>query len=91
MSIIKKCIDELNSQTPRLEYVLGMLETYYELSGERAKDEKPNVYTPSPIVPGAVVANPNAPITTAVNAEILDRIAAAKIKDVEAMVAKSTQ
>ena len=40
MSVIKRCIEELASPSPRIPYVLGMLETYYELSGEKAKDEK---------------------------------------------------
>lgn len=41
MSIIKKCLDELDKIEPRLDYLRGMLETYYELSGERAKDTVP--------------------------------------------------
>lgn len=29
--ILKKCIDELGSTTPRIDYVLGMLETLYSM------------------------------------------------------------
>jgi hypothetical protein len=30
-NILKKCIDELNAETPRLDYLRGMLETLLEM------------------------------------------------------------
>lgn len=32
-SILKKCLDELNKETPRKDYVIGMIETLIETGG----------------------------------------------------------
>lgn len=55
-NIIKKCIDELSKENPRQDYVIGMLETLYDLNNE---DKTPPVarlaipageYIPTPTV-----------------------------------------
>lgn len=33
-NILKKCVDELKKETPKIDYVLGMLESVIELSGQ---------------------------------------------------------
>lgn len=38
-NILKKCIDELKKEKPEIQYVLGMLETLYEI-------QKPTVIVP---------------------------------------------
>lgn len=45
-SIIKKCLDELQKDTFRKDYVIGMLETLYELSSNKLKE------TSMPLYPG---------------------------------------
>lgn len=36
-SILKKAIDELSKETPKIDYVLGMLETLVEVDGSLAQ------------------------------------------------------
>ena len=56
-NILSKCIDELKKPTPRLDYVLGMLETLFELQGgdsidrgiDRALNLTPSTFIPTPI------------------------------------------
>jgi len=35
-NILKKCIDELKKEKPEIQYVLGMLETLYEMQPQTA-------------------------------------------------------
>lgn len=35
MNTLEKCIDELKKDGPDIRYIIGMLETYVELSGEK--------------------------------------------------------
>jgi hypothetical protein len=37
MNTLQKCIDELKKEQPDIRYILGMLETYLELSGGNIK------------------------------------------------------
>lgn len=32
INVLKKCLDELNKESPRLEYVKGILETFIDLN-----------------------------------------------------------
>ncbi len=51
-TILKKCLTELESETPRLDYLRGMLETLIELQEDApVKAEPPLKGTPKPIVP----------------------------------------
>ncbi len=36
ITILQKCIDELNSESPRLDYIRGMLETLIAMSPKEA-------------------------------------------------------
>lgn len=48
-NIIKKCLDELNKENFRKDYVLGMLETLYETQGIPTAPISPSpTYTPFP-------------------------------------------
>lgn len=57
-NIIKKCIDELNKEEFRKDYVIGMLETLYDIQNAAAKNPVPAVpageYIPTPATPGVV-------------------------------------
>lgn len=41
-NIIKKCIDELNKENPKLDYVRGMLEVLFEQEEVRVPTAHPN-------------------------------------------------
>jgi hypothetical protein len=36
--ILKKCVEELKKENPKIDYILGMLETIIELSNEPIKN-----------------------------------------------------
>ena len=65
-SIIKKCLDELQKETFRRDYVIGMLETLYDMSGQ--------ITTTQSNYPGSfAVHTSNTPVTsqTKQNEEII--------------------
>jgi len=45
-SILQKCVEELKKSEPKIDYILGMLETVIEMSGV--------VVTSTPVVPNTV-------------------------------------
>ena len=45
-NILKKCLDELNKETPDISYIRGMIETLSEMNNETIPA---NNYTPSPV------------------------------------------
>lgn len=59
-SIIQKCIEELKQPTPKIDYILGMLETFVAMSAVA-----PNLYVPQyPPLPNIY------PVTVATNSQI---------------------
>lgn len=89
MSIIRKCIDELAKENPRLDYVRGMLEAYEE-------QNKPSESVFSYTVPSTsnVIVSPVPQVFTTstskdVDAGALDAVAAAKVAKLKDLVAKS--
>ncbi len=52
-TILKKCIDELSKDSPKLDYIRGMLETLYEMLEVSVK----------PIVSTTSAVSPHNPIT----------------------------
>ncbi len=75
-TILKKAIDELQKASPKIEYVLGMLETLYEMQ----EPTKPTVSVAPLILPSMVASS--APID---EASILDAQARAAIETVNTM------
>ena len=72
-SILSKCVDELKKETPRIDYVLGMLETLIDM-------EKP-LMTISPSFPHQgqtmLAGNPTAGTTNHVDEEVTNDYAKA--------------
>ena len=58
--IIKKCLDELSANTPRLDYIRGILETLLEMQPEKPKDVLSNGKTtnPKPVNVGSIPTAP---------------------------------
>lgn len=81
-SILKKCIDELQQDTFRKDYVLGMLETLYEMQEERPSvipaAQPSGLFPKPPYVVTNVAANQD-------DASILDAKAKAAIAAVQEM------
>lgn len=70
-TIIKKCLDELQKESFRKDYVIGMLETLYEMSEKtqpRAEFAQPKVY--------------NVEVPTSDEGQVLDLAAKAKLSEV---------
>lgn len=44
--ILQKCVEELKKDSPKIDYILGMLETLIEMSG--------NAVTSTPVMPNTV-------------------------------------
>jgi len=65
-TILKKCLDELAKDKPRLDYVLGMLESLYEVLGESANSRQ---------IPSAVPNFAPAPAQMTMNAGVLQHFA----------------
>lgn len=81
-TILRKCINELSAEKPRLDYLRGMLETLVEMQPDR---------------PGAAFAIPPAMIRAPIkedkpdDAAILDSKARAAIETVKALAEKSLE
>ena len=76
-NIIKKCIEELNKQDFRKDYVLGMLESLYESQGNVTHTPIINPITTSTTIPGfkkPAIEN---------NGDLLNAEAAARIKNID--------
>lgn len=76
-NIIKKCIEELNKQDFRKDYVLGMLESLYESQGNITpihQENKLNTPITFPNVGKTEVEN---------NGDLLNAEAAARIKNID--------
>ncbi len=71
-TILTKCLKELGEQTPRLDYVRGMLETLIEM-----QPKTPGVFVP----PTATTSTPISSLPKD-EGEILDAIARAKLDEV---------
>ena len=81
-NILKKCLDELQKENPRLDYVRGILETLIESLEVSATSSSTFTYNPP------IIYNP--PITTSVDeATMLENEAKAKLKSVENIINKS--
>ncbi len=80
--IITKCITELKTEKPRIDYVLGMLETVAALGATPGVKTVPMTYLP-PGVPG--FATPSTPIATSIVDEgaMLDGLARAGMAQLE--------
>jgi len=89
-SILKKVIEELGNETPRLDYVRGMLETLYEIETIPAFETYPSLHETAIKVsnkvgvPARINGEPND------EAAILDARARAAIESVKAMADAST-
>lgn len=58
-NIIKKCIDELSKENPRQDYVIGMLETLYDI--QSVKESTPSMTTRTVALPaGEYIPTPPA-------------------------------
>lgn len=40
-NILKKCLDELKKSSPKIDYVIGMLETLYEMQDDKPVEIRP--------------------------------------------------
>jgi len=48
-NLLEKCIKELRSETPKIDYILGILETLSEIEQEPEKPTVPPItFTPAP-------------------------------------------
>lgn len=90
INIIKKCIEELSKDTPRLEYVRGLLEALVEM--------QPQIYNPAPLqTPPTVPPTFGAYPTNSTKEEekdagqILDDITRARIGDIKALASKGLE
>lgn len=86
--ILKKAIDELQKETPKLEYVRGILETLYDMQEPLARSSTVELASYTRPVVGSI---PAAPTEADDEAAILDAKARAAIRDVQAIAAASTQ
>lgn len=62
-TLLRKCLDEIRKESPRTQYIEGILETLIELNGEketRKLDPMPIIGTIAPIDPtnGQPIKNP---------------------------------
>lgn len=66
-NVLKKCIDELGKEKPRLDYVLGALETLYDSSssGLAQTQSQPTTISPFMQKEGKIWADSGLPIKTA--------------------------
>jgi hypothetical protein len=79
-TILEKCLEELSNETPRLDYIRGMLEVLLA-SQEKVASSKSEER-------GATTATPNVVGSTSTDKtpeEILDMMAKARLNDVKAM------
>jgi len=87
-SILKKCLEELEKEAPRKDYVIGMLETLISL------DTGATPPIPARPVKGSIVPMPLAPAPQPKEekdeGEILDALTRARIGDIAALSKKST-
>ncbi len=82
--ILLKAIEELKKETFSKEYVLGMLETLVEMQGE-GKEITSAVAQPGGVVKVMTYNEMIAPVKEASEAEMLDKLAAARLREVEEM------
>lgn len=90
-SILKKCLEELLKESPKIDYIRGMIETLIEI-------QSPPVAVSNAItVPtfSHVPASPTLPTTMTVDlqdeASILDATARLKLKEVKELTAQSLE
>lgn len=46
-NVLKKCLEELGKETPRLDYLRGMIETLVEMQGAVTKNEPATIGIPA--------------------------------------------
>lgn len=94
-SILKKCLEELGKEPPKLDYVRGMLETLIEFNSPQIKDEdykfKAGVFTAhsSPISISAI-KEPE-PVAAVSEGDFLDAQARTSLAKTMELAKKSTE
>lgn len=76
--ILKKAIDELQKESPKLEYVRGILETLYDMASDLPDVSPPVLMVTKGHTVSVVDSEPD-------EASILDAKARAAIRDVQAL------
>lgn len=82
INIIKKCLEELNKESFRKDYVIGMLETLYEMSNKNDLVIAPTTPT-THVVSGIPTQTYYTTSTSKDEGEVLDKVAQARLADIK--------
>ncbi len=77
--LIKKCLDELDKDSPRMDYIRGILETLYEM-------QTPTNASPTRL-PINIIREPLKPLHDLSEEDILDKQTQERLKNIKDIVA----
>lgn len=83
--ILQKILDELKTEHPRLDYVIGMLETLIEMVGESPNGRAAD------LGPARLGSIPSSPKESSDDGAILDAKAKARVQNIRELAEKGTE